>query len=283
VIRTSEFEDHLYYQSGSGLYLPEHLRPQKRPLAMDFFSGAGGMSLGLIEGGFDVIAALEMDMTAIHTYLLNLGAYPVQMIYIEPEDRKRAERYFEKSLNKIRAENGIIKEAFQSGSNRHNVTRSDFEGVRYMFIGDIRKITGSQILDVIGLKRGELDLIAGGPPCQGFSTSGKQDVMDPRNSLVFEFAKIIVEVQPKTMVMENVPGILDMVTPEGLPVVDAFCKILEDGEYGSYDALKRSLLSSAGCGAALKKSHGTRKGLKDQKHSDEETSVCAFQQTELFA
>jgi len=283
MIQTSEFEDHLYYQSGSGLYLPESLRPEKRPLAMDMFSGAGGMSLGLIEGGFDVIAAIEMDMTAIHTYLLNLGAYPVQMIFIEPEDEKRAERYFEKALKRVRPENGIIQEAFQSGSNRHNVTRSDFGGVRYMFIGDIRKISGSQILDVIGLKRGELDLIAGGPPCQGFSTSGKQDVMDPRNSLVFEFAKLIVEIQPRTMVMENVPGILDMVTPEGLPVVDVFCKILEDGDYGNYNALKRSILSSAGCGAALKKSYGTRKGLKEKNRPDVETSNCAFRQTELFA
>lgn len=54
---------------------------------------------------------------------------------------------------------------------------------------------------------GEIDLIAGGPPCQGFSHMGKRQLDDPRNSLVFEYLRIIKEIKPKYFLFENVPGI----------------------------------------------------------------------------
>ncbi|HOG24274.1 MAG TPA: DNA cytosine methyltransferase [Candidatus Omnitrophota bacterium] len=277
-------DDESYFRSGSGLYLPANYYPagvpRERPLCMDLFSGCGGFSLGMVRAGFDVIAALEWDPPAIHTYLVNLGAYPVQMVFITPEDRERTEKYLEKEFKRImkaRPDFSDQGEGFRcgrlmSGSNRHRAAL-DWEGCRYMFVGDIRKITGQEILDVMGLQSGDLDCVCGGPPCQGFSTSGRQNVMDPRNSLVFEFAKLIVEMQPKTMIFENVPGILDMVTPEGIPVMDAVCKILEDGNYGNYDALRKSLLASAGCGAALKGSKGTRKGEKERWTPKEKESA----------
>lgn len=49
--------------------------------------------------------------------------------------------------------------------------------------------------------------------------AGQRNVMDPRNSLVFEFRRLVLEVSPKTFVMENVPGLLSMVTAEGVPVI----------------------------------------------------------------
>jgi len=52
--------------------------------------------------------------------------------------------------------------------------------------------------------------------------------------------------------MENVPGMLQMVTPEGVPVIDALCRVLDDGDFGPYDALKKSLLFTSGAGAAMK-------------------------------
>lgn len=259
-----------YFKSESGIFLPHGIRTVRRPIAMDFFSGCGGMSLGLIKAGFDVIAAIEWDPAAIQTYLVNLGAYPVKMVFIEPKDQRRMEIHLQKQIDHVMRQKPDFSspmEAFRcggimSGTNRHHVC-PEFSGVKYMFVGDIRNITGEQIMDVVGLEPGELDLIAGGPPCQGFSTSGKQNIMDPRNSLVFEFAKLIVEIKPKTMLFENVPGILDMTTPEGIPVMDAFCKILTDGDYGNYDALRKSLMASAGCGAALKNAKGTRKGMRN--------------------
>ncbi len=246
---------------------------------MDLFSGAGGMSLGVIKGGFDVIAALDHDPACIQTYLVNLGAYPVEMIFIEETDRERMEKYLSKQLNKMLAKKNVTIDredlyrcgGMMSGSNRH-MAAPEFDGVKYMFVGDARKITGEFILKTIGLEYGELDLVCGGPPCQGFSTSNsKRHVMDPRNSLVLDFARLVVEMKPKTVVFENVPGILDMVTPEGIPVIDAICKVLSDGNYGEYDALVKSITGTAGCGAALKGTHGTRKSVKKEDSDAEET------------
>ncbi|HAG84969.1 MAG TPA: DNA (cytosine-5-)-methyltransferase, partial [Cyanobacteria bacterium UBA12227] len=52
----------------------------------------------------------------------------------------------------------------------------------------------------------EIDVVFGGPPCQGFSLIGKRVLDDPRNSLVFHFARLVLELQPKFFVMENVRG-----------------------------------------------------------------------------
>lgn len=65
---------------------------------------------------------------------------------------------------------------------------------------------------------------------------------------------MIIELQPKTFIFENVPGILSMVTPEGLPVIDVFCKIISDGGFGPTEGIKKMLLQSSGMGAVLKTS-----------------------------
>ena len=53
---------------------------------------------------------------------------------------------------------------------------------------------------------GRIDVIFGGPPCQGFSTIGKRDVGDDRNRLVYKFAKLVLAIKPTYFVLENVPG-----------------------------------------------------------------------------
>lgn len=69
---------------------------------------------------------------------------------------------------------------------------------------DIRTITDDEIKEY----KGKVDLIIGGPPCQGFSTIGKRLVKDPRNELVFEFIRFVNVIQPKIFLMENVRGLL---------------------------------------------------------------------------
>ena len=56
--------------------------------------------------------------------------------------------------------------------------------------------------------RGKVDIVVGGPPCQGFSTIGKRLVKDPRNELVFEFIRFVRVIRPKVFLMENVRGLL---------------------------------------------------------------------------
>lgn len=70
---------------------------------------------------------------------------------------------------------------------------------------DIKTVTGKDLLDIAG---GKVDLLAGCPPCQGFtSLTAKYDTVDPRNQLIAEMARLAHEVRPRSLMMENVPGL----------------------------------------------------------------------------
>lgn len=73
---------------------------------------------------------------------------------------------------------------------------------------DVRQLTGAKLLQASGLKRGELDGLIGGPPCQGFSEIGHRSARDPRNMLFGEFFRLVAETLPAFFVAENVPGLL---------------------------------------------------------------------------
>lgn len=73
-----------------------------------------------------------------------------------------------------------------------------------LFSEDIRTIDTERLNPYKGM----VDVIVGGPPCQGFSTIGKRLVKDPRNELVFEFIRFVETIQPKIFLMENVKGLL---------------------------------------------------------------------------
>lgn len=76
---------------------------------------------------------------------------------------------------------------------------------------DIRKVTISEVRKVLSLRPGELDLLAGCPPCQGFSSirtlNGSADVRDRRNALTDEFLRFVKGLRPKVIMLENVPGL----------------------------------------------------------------------------
>lgn len=77
---------------------------------------------------------------------------------------------------------------------------------------DIAKVTKADLFDAIKSKtKGhdipEIDVMAGGPPCQGFSMMGKRNLEDPRNRLVFEYVRLLREIQPKYFIFENVQGL----------------------------------------------------------------------------
>lgn len=73
---------------------------------------------------------------------------------------------------------------------------------------DITCIDAKTIMKKALCKEGEIDVIIGGPPCQGFSVSGKRMIDDPRNKLYKSFVNLVSEIRPKVFVMENVPGLI---------------------------------------------------------------------------
>jgi len=73
---------------------------------------------------------------------------------------------------------------------------------------DIADVAAKELLELTGLARGELDVLDGSPPCQGFSTAGKRKLDDPRNTLFKEFVRLLDGLGPKAFVMENVSGLV---------------------------------------------------------------------------
>ena len=134
----------------------------RRPLAVDLFAGAGGLSLGLEQAGFDVLAAVEYDPVHAAAHEFNF-----------PQTNVLCADISALSADGLRA-------AAREGMRAHGHDAEEWDG--------------------------EIDLIAGGPPCQGFSFIGKRLVDDKRNRLVFHFFRLVSELRPRYFVMENVPG-----------------------------------------------------------------------------
>jgi DNA (cytosine-5)-methyltransferase 1 len=105
---------------------------------------------------------------------------------------------------------------------------------------DLSRINASEILPGKKGKPKTIDVLMGGPPCQGFSTIGRRDLFDPRNLLISQFSRLVNEFLPRAFVLENVPGILsdaysatlaaainrisksyDIMEPKGLAAIDA--------------------------------------------------------------
>lgn len=98
------------------------------------------------------------------------------------------------------------------------------------FEGPVSALTAEKVLKYCGLKEGELDCLIGGPPCQSFSYNNHQrSEKDARARLFEDYLRIVRGLRPKTLVMENVPGILTI--GDG-SVIEAIKAVLESEELG---------------------------------------------------
>ena len=85
---------------------------------------------------------------------------------------------------------------------------------------DLRKLSPESFSSQYNVQKTDIDLIVGGPPCQGFSIAGKRNIADPRNSLFMEYVKYLNYFKPKAFIMENVIGILSMKNTVGEKIID---------------------------------------------------------------
>jgi DNA (cytosine-5)-methyltransferase 1 len=123
-----------------------------RPIGIDLFAGAGGLSLGFEQAGFDIVAAVEIDPIHAAVHKFNFPRCGV-------------------------------------------IPRS------------ITQVSGAELRKAARLGSRNVDVVFGGPPCQGFSLIGHRMFDDPRNSLVGEFVRIVGELRPSYFVFENVKGL----------------------------------------------------------------------------
>jgi DNA (cytosine-5)-methyltransferase 1 len=105
-------------------------------------------------------------------------------------------------------------------------------------LGDLSNLAPADFAKKHNIFPGEINIIAGGPPCQGFSISGKRNVQDPRNHLYTSFVAFVDYFKPEVFVMENVPNLVSM--GNGL-IKD---KIIHDFEKAGYKVSHKILLAS---------------------------------------
>lgn len=99
--------------------------------------------------------------------------------------------------------NDVMAEAIETFKHNHPKAMADCRSIEEVDAAEIRK--------TLGLKQGELDVLVGGPPCQGFSINAPERFLnDPRNKLFRHYERFLEEFQPKAFVFENVPGLLSI-------------------------------------------------------------------------
>lgn len=169
-----------------------------QPTAIDLFCGAGGLSLGLKQAGFKVLAAVDLDPLAIKSFKAN-----------------------------------------------HRKTK--------VILDDLRRVPASRLRRELRLKPGQLDLLASCPPCQSFSSlktlNGRKRVRDKNSKdLLFEILRFVRELNPKAVMVENVPRLARdpriRVLSRALRQLGYECrrKVLNAANYGVPQRRKRMIL-----------------------------------------
>jgi DNA (cytosine-5)-methyltransferase 1 len=161
----------------------------RRPRVLDLFAGCGGLSLGFQAAGFDLAAAVEIDPEAAASHGRN----------------------------------------FHPGDQRHAIAR------------DITALSPQELAAELGLGpvASAIDVLVGGPPCQAFARVGRSKLReidahpqafkhDPRARLYLEYLRYVEAFQPLTILMENVPDVLNH---GGHNIAEEICEVLEEKGY----------------------------------------------------
>lgn len=135
---------------------------------------------------------------------------------------------------------------------------------------DIAHIDFADAIRELGIRDG-VDLVAGGPPCQGFSTVGKKDLCDPRNSLFGQFLRAVDELQPRAVLFENVAGFKTMYAGRVHDIVmnelvdrgfDVQSFLLDAVDFGLPQLRKRMILMGARGGVRVRRPEPTHSDLE---------------------
>ena len=169
----------------------------------ELFAGCGGMSLGIESEGFKRVFANELSPMPAATYAFNL-------IHKKEPKESNPEKWFTRLYSPEK--NGDYKSDPRQYLNKP-ITETAFQKLLKfngdMFVGGISQLNKALCqIPKSSLRRLELDILSGGPPCQSFSLAGQREFNNPRNALPFEFAKCASLLKPKVVLLENVSGIL---------------------------------------------------------------------------
>lgn len=174
------------------------------PVLVSLFSGAGGLDIGLESAGFRTALANEIEPHACETLRANK--------LVASFDSYEFAEWFAGSVATQRCYKGwsegelsLLKKRLAPALTINDRPLAHAEIVEQ----DVRKLTAQYVQDATGLKHGEIDLIAGGAPCQPFSRAGKQETVDCDDGRLFlEFVRLVDELRPRWFLFENVKGLI---------------------------------------------------------------------------
>jgi DNA (cytosine-5)-methyltransferase 1 len=167
----------------------------KPPLTfVDLFAGCGGLSLGAMKAGFNGVFAVEYQKNAFETLKFNL---------------------VEKTPDEF---------------SKLGISGYDWPKDLPLANHDIKELIKNR-KEFLKTLKGKIDLVIGGPPCQGFSHAGKRRENDPRNQLYKSYISFINIVKPKILIIENVSGIASKFSKDGESYKDDIIEKLKSKYY----------------------------------------------------
>ncbi len=172
--------------------------------SVSLFSGAGGLDIGLEQAGFETLFANEIETYAAESLRQNKS--------ISALSEREFDHWFEQTVASQRCYRKAALTELQHLKERLRITRnSKFRPLAKTVVSeaDVRSISSDDIFAATGTKPGEVDLIAGGPPCQPFSRAGKREVVEcEKGQLFMEFVRLVEGVKPRWFLFENVKGLI---------------------------------------------------------------------------
>lgn len=184
--------------------------PNYKQSFADFFAGCGGFSLGLIQAGLKCVSAVEWNDDAAWTYWHNLCYKGWSHLWIDPDNTNLISKV-KKRWKEAETSNFL----FQNGIPDNWLEVEEPMPCSNLFLMDITKLEPEDWMEIIGVKSGDIKIFVGGPPCQGFSTSGRREFGDERNKLALRMIYYAKVCQPDYVLIENVPGLLSLGREKG--------------------------------------------------------------------
>jgi DNA (cytosine-5)-methyltransferase 1 len=176
---------------------------------IELFAGCGGMSLGLDAAGFNLFMANELSPMAGETFAFNLFGENLSQL-AERKNKPENVLWVKSNFSGENLKDRLRENPFDFSNGKHSDINSKTQFENKLVIGNIDHFLNFLAHNKTvcnNLRKQNIDLLSGGPPCQGFSLAGRRIKDDYKNLLPLSFAKFAGLIQPKVVLLENVKGI----------------------------------------------------------------------------
>ena len=178
----------------------ESYQPMK---LLSLFAGAGGLDIGLEQAGFTTVLANELEEHRCKTLVENRNLFKLSAEAFDSWFETQLGQKCYRSISEVEKSELYNRLKHVLGQKRHFLEKAQ------ILQGDLRHFTSARLAELAKVEVGELSLVAGGPPCQPFSRSGKRQTFEASDGQLFlEFVRVVRDLRPRWFLFENVKGLL---------------------------------------------------------------------------